>query len=370
MLIKKYLVNNMNEGMMKIKQELGANALIISQRYVREKGIKGLLGKKKIEITAANDTSTESNFTRREEDNALEAIKKAMQKNISVSKEGKISKNIEIINDGIIEDNKKITELCDEIKEMKMLIGKIAKIEDDVIVKKLKDEDVISEIIELVENKNFDEATQILKKIVKIDTSDVKGSVVLVGPTGVGKTTTIAKLAGKLSLVDGKKVGLITIDTYRIAAVEQLKTYAQIMGIDFEVVINPLQMENVVDKMKDYDVVLIDTTGRSSKNKMQISELRVLIEKAKADSVSLVLSATTKNNDLDLIIKSYRELSYDSVIVTKLDETISVGTVLNIAYKSDKPIRFLTTGQNVPNDIISCDANKIINEILGDTVLC
>lgn len=368
MVIKKYVVRSMNEAMNKIKHELGNNAVIISQRYVRQKGIKGLFTKKMIEVTAAKDNGNieSKNNIKKEENDALKAIKLAMSKEFIVEKTQTAIKE-----DKLEIKNQQKSEIYDEVLEMKKILNKLVDDKKDRdIIKNLKDEDVISEIIESLEDKTEIQIKDKLEEILVNSNTDLNGTVVLVGPTGVGKTTTIAKLAGKLSLLENKKVGLITIDTYRIGAVEQLKTYAQIMNITFEVVINLGEMENAIKGMGECDVILIDTTGRSSKNKMQISELRAFVEKAEPDNVSLVLSATTKNKDLDLIIDSYKSLNYNDIIITKIDETSVNGTVLNIAYKSKKPIRFLTTGQNVPNDIKNCSKTEIIKGILGDKVLC
>ena len=193
---------------------------------------------------------------------------------------------------------------------------------------------------------------------------------VLVGPTGVGKTTTIAKLAGRLALVEGKKVGLITVDTYRIGAVEQLKTYADIMNLPFKVVYNMNDMDDAIETMSECEVVLIDTTGRSSKNRMQIAELRTFVEKADTKNIQLVLSATTKNKDLKYIIEGYQILNYNSIIVTKLDETSTYGSILNILETAKIPLSFVSTGQNVPDDIKELSVDSIINLILGEDTIC
>ena len=377
MVIKKYLVFNMNEAMRQIRQELGPDAVIISERKVRQTGIKGFFGKKMIEVTATKDGNRKkkTNFKEpvkfkeeKSEDEVLKALKLAMAKNTIQEKELVVEKKVtEVTKNEMID-----TELHNEVKEMKAILNKIAKTEDEGLKKSLKDEDVLEEIIEnIFEGTSNDSiAKERISKIIKEENSSLEGVTVLVGPTGVGKTTTIAKLAGRLSLIENKKVGLITVDTYRIGAVEQLKTYAQIMNIPFEVVINLKEMEEAIEKMKDCDVVLIDTTGRSSKNIMQISELRAFVEKANPDNISLVVSATTKNKDLKLIIEAYKQLNYKDVIVTKLDETSSNGTILNIAHLSEKAIRYITTGQGVPHDIENCSSEKIINEIVGATIKC
>ncbi|WP_297517579.1 flagellar biosynthesis protein FlhF [uncultured Clostridium sp.] len=371
MVIKKYLVSNMNEAMRRIRQDLGVEAIIISERKVRQVGIKGLFGKKMIEVTAARDNKKKKEVSKfketKSEDAVLSVLKAAMSKNMIDTKSEEISK--------IYEPPKReevSSELHDEVREMKAILNKIAKNQDEGLKKSLRDEDVLDEIIEKVfDGTSSDEvAKERISKIIKEENSGFEGITVLVGPTGVGKTTTIAKLAGRLSLIENKKVGLITVDTYRIGAVEQLKTYAQIMNIPFEVVINIQEMEVAIKNMKDCDVILIDTTGRSSKNIMQISELRAFVEKANADNISLVVSATTKNKDLKLIIDAYKQLKYKDIIVTKIDETASNGTILNIAHLSEKAIRYITTGQGVPNDIENCSSKKIISEILGETSVC
>ena len=187
-------------------------------------------------------------------------------------------------------------DLMDEIRDLKKIVKDIGKNEksyedeNSSLVNFFKDLDLEEEFIEKIIKKvgdledNLEEREKIKRVIentIDIRSNSVGKVTVLVGPTGVGKTTTIAKLAGKLSLIDKKKVGLITIDTYRIGAVEQLKTYADIMNIPFKVVFSIKDMEKSIIDLDYCDVILVDTTGRSSKNMMQISELRAFIEKIK-----------------------------------------------------------------------------------------
>ena len=250
----------------------------------------------------------------------------------------------------------------------------------DSLKEKLKDLDIDEQFCDDILKSASDykdddlDKTEILRDIFERDilvtNKGLKGKVVLVGPTGVGKTTTIAKLAGRLALVEKKKVGLITIDTYRIGAIEQLKTYAEIMNIPFKVVITIKEMEDAIESMSDCDVVLIDTTGRSSKNTMQISELRAFVQKAEPDYVNMVISATTKNKDIKSILKGYSELEYGSVIITKLDETTVYGSIYNISRHANKPVSFITTGQNVPDDIKVSTKEELTRFILGEETLC
>lgn len=189
--------------------------------------------------------------------------------------------------------------------------------------------------------------------------------VVMVGPTGVGKTTTIAKLAANYHLIANKKVGLITIDTYRIAAVDQLKTYADIINVPLKVAYTVDELEAAIQSLQDMQLILIDTSGRSHLNLMQMSELQAALKKINAETY-LVLSATTKSRDLTAIITAFRALGIDSLIITKLDETQSYGILIQAANYANAPISFITNGQSVPDDIEIAAKSNFINLILGE----
>ena len=240
-----------------------------------------------------------------------------------------------------------------------------------LLLKNDVDSENIENIMNEIENNksegnDIEKLKIVLNNMIHVTKPELQGRIVLVGPTGVGKTTTIAKLAGRLALGEGKKVGLITVDTYRIGAVEQLKTYADIMNLPFKVAYNMNDMDIAIESMSECDVVLIDTTGRSSKNRMQIAELRTFVEKADTRNVHLVISSTTKNKDLKYIIEGYQILNYNSIIVTKLDETSTYGSILNILETAKTPLSFVTIGQNVPEDIKELSVDSIINLILGE----
>lgn len=391
MLIKKYTVNNMNEALTRIRYELGKDAVIISQRKIKKPGIKGIFSKRQLEVTAAVENSSidrnskvkstsihasNNSYSRKSTsadynmDKSINDLKNLMNKEI----ENKRNKQAAVEN-----NEQKKSEIESEVKEMKDMLKAVmkntTKDSKDELLEFLSDSDIDMQFYDEFNEKlkgDFDvsKLRDIMSKDIKESNDDLNGNVVLVGPTGVGKTTTIAKLAGNLSLVKKKKVGLITVDTYRIGAVEQLKTYAEIMNIPFEVVITIKEMEAAIKKMKDCDVVLIDTTGRSSKNKMQISELRAFVDKANATSINVVISATTKNKDIKTILEGYRILNYDKVIITKLDETSVYGSIYNISRIANKPIRYVTTGQNVPDDIKDFSKDEAIKLVFGEESVC
>ncbi|MBU3089300.1 flagellar biosynthesis protein FlhF [Clostridium gasigenes] len=383
MIIKKYTVKSMNEALTRIRYELGKDAIIISQRKIKSPGFKGYFSPKLIEVTAALENNKKAVKAEKEEEEeesfkeSLEGLKKLMDIEELNNKDTLSVKSKELEKSS--EEDSKLTE---EVREMKELLNKVIKNtskeeEKDLLVEFMKEIDINEKYFKEIKqncSEDFDIFKEDFKKLlnskIQINSEDLLGRVVLVGPTGVGKTTTIAKLAGRLALIEKKKVGLITIDTYRIGAVDQLKTYAEIMNLPFKVVNTIKEMESSVEALSYCDVILIDTTGRSSKNTMQISELRAYVQNAKPDHTALVLSGTTKNRDIDTILSGYEELKYDKIIITKLDETTVYGGIFNIINKANKPVSFITTGQNVPDDIKVPTKDRLIKLILGEETIC
>ena len=189
---------------------------------------------------------------------------------------------------------------------------------------------------------------------------------VLIGPTGVGKTTTIAKLAARFKLADRRKVGLITIDTYRIAAVDQLKTYAQILEVPLRTVLRPGDLAEAVAAMADLDVVLIDTAGRSPADSPRLGQMRAFLEAARADEVHLVVSATAGAACATRVLESFGALGANRWILSKLDEAGTFGMALNIAREVKVAMSFVTTGQEVPDDIAPADPRRVAELIVGE----
>ncbi|MFZ5352063.1 MAG: flagellar biosynthesis protein FlhF [Bacillota bacterium] len=245
---------------------------------------------------------------------------------------------------------------------------------DKVIINDIK-EDIIELLsIEKQQNENIVRSAiyDILNKYIKdpepFIPSKNKKVILFIGPTGVGKTTTLAKLAANMVINEKRKVGLITSDTYRIAAVEQLKTYSEIIGVPLSIIYTPAEITNTINGYKDKDIVLVDTAGRSHKDQYQLMELKSLLKYSIDNEVYLLISATTKFSDCIEIIKSYSFLDNYKLLFTKLDETSTLGVLLNVAYITKKPISYITTGQSVPDDIEVADKNKIINCLLGDNL--
>jgi flagellar biosynthesis protein FlhF len=189
--------------------------------------------------------------------------------------------------------------------------------------------------------------------------------VALVGPTGVGKTTTIAKLAANFRLRENRRVGLITVDTYRIAAVEQLRTYADIIDLPMKVVSTPREMREAVSDMRSLDLVLMDTAGRSPRDEVKIRELRAMLAEAAPQEVHLVLSAASSARSLVAAAEKFAPVGVTSLLVTKLDEATALGNLVTLARASRLPFSYLTDGQNVPDDIAVADARRMSQLILN-----
>ncbi|WP_013627751.1 flagellar biosynthesis protein FlhF [Rubinisphaera brasiliensis] len=175
--------------------------------------------------------------------------------------------------------------------------------------------------------------------------------VALVGPTGVGKTTTIAKLASNFRLRDNLRLGLITVDTYRIAAVEQLRTYAEIIDLPMKVVTTPDEMPQAVAELADMDLILIDTAGRSPQDELRIQELKTFLDRIPVDETHLVLSATTSQRNLRLTVETFNVIQPQAAVLTKLDEAPERGAIVTLSAQLGLPVSYFTTGQNVPQDI-------------------
>ena len=189
--------------------------------------------------------------------------------------------------------------------------------------------------------------------------------VALVGPTGVGKTTTIAKLAANFRLRDKRRVGLITVDTYRIAAVEQLRTYADIIDLPMQVVATASEMRQAVRGMADLDLILLDTAGRSPKDEVKLQELAGVLEQAQPDEVHLVLSCTANASVLARTAERFAAVGTTALVLTKLDESAGLGNLFPLLRDGGLPLSYLTNGQNVPDDIAPADSQQLAKAMVG-----
>ncbi|OOB80241.1 MAG: hypothetical protein BEN19_05950 [Epulopiscium sp. Nuni2H_MBin003] len=229
---------------------------------------------------------------------------------------------------------------------------------------------IIDEILENVQEDDFRGLSLALYEVLKRYMPRFKHRLpkvnFFIGSTGVGKTTTIAKLTAMKVLEENKKVVLLTADTYRIAAVAQLKTYAEILGVEIETIFEPADIPRYIEKWKDADHIFIDTAGRSHKNLEQLEELKELLGTVEDKQVFLVLNINTQYTDVQHIVTIYKQITDKfALIITKLDETDGIGNLINIASCTQTEVAFLTTGQNVPDDIEKFESLKYIKLLLG-----
>jgi len=288
----------------------------------------------------------------------------------------------------VADDQETIKSLQNELDEMKEMLVRMGKAgfneaHDISLQQALRECDIEEKIIqdivrrlsgtEIMEPKNSSKALRslerVLKKTVRVASgitlySNKPKIVALVGPTGVGKTTTLAKIAAKFVLEKGINTALITADTYRISAVEQLKTYSDILGLPLEIVYSPDALKQAIEKHADKQLILIDTAGRSQYNDFQMKELIGLLKDNKDIEKHLVLSSTTKNKDAEEILSRFMSCQPDRVIFTKTDETSSLGIIMNLLYKKNIALSYLTNGQSVPDDITPASYTKLAEMLL------
>lgn len=395
MKLKKYLGDTEEEALQVINTEFGNKALILSVKKVQPRGIISLFKKDKVEITVAYDDDTEAKNKENkmlEEVSFKEELKKENIKEPINLEANTINKEIEKQElDNLEKIIKSHEQTIDKLK-VKLQTKDVqasVKYKDPkievfykMLVKQNINPNVISYLLDdLTQLKDIDKVDInfivkiIFNKIINIlgepdvaNTSNLAENKVLtfIGPTGVGKTTTIAKLSSNFILNNNIKIGLITSDTYRIAAIEQLKTYAEILNMDIKVVYDSLELvDNMVFMSRRNNMLLVDTAGRSHKNKKAMDDLSDLLQYLDDSKKYLVLSLTTKHEDLLNIIESYEKITDFSLIFTKLDETNNLGTLLNISYDTKKRISYITNGQSVPDDIIVMNPLKIAKSILG-----
>ncbi|MGM0623046.1 MAG: flagellar biosynthesis protein FlhF [Campylobacterota bacterium] len=195
-----------------------------------------------------------------------------------------------------------------------------------------------------------------------------KKIMMFVGSTGVGKTTTIAKLAARYAYMMERKhkVGLITLDTYRIGAVEQLMHYAKTMRLGIEAVVDPPEFITALESLRNCDVILIDTVGSSQYDREKIEKIQAFLNTQSdfAIDINLVLSATTKYEDLKDIYQNFSSLGIDTMVFTKLDETNIFGNIFSLVYEKQKPVSYFSIGQEVPDDITDANADYLVSCLL------
>lgn len=422
MIIKKFTGKDEEQALAQAKKELGDGLVVLSVKKIRRKGLLGLFSKKNTELTAAVEDANEIKRNREEAQKkseadireALQAIKKVVnedeKKTGTAEKPVKKENQASIIAESSVKkaDTEKIEEKLDQLQDLlkSRLTDEGERSEEKPTEEKKPEKQEDSELDRFIEilrgtlidseidGKYVDQAVGELKKNLKPGTDvdhaleDIYQKLILrlggpallrtsdkgpralffVGPTGVGKTTTIAKIASRMMIDQKKKVALLTADTYRIAAVEQLRTYADILGAPFYVVYTDDEVREKAALLKDYDFILVDTAGHSVNNKEQRDAMNAImhsLDEVCDTKVYLVLSVTAKYKDLVKTADIYSKLAKYDLIFTKLDETDSIGCIYNLHMHTGADVAFVTDGQIVPDDIDVFDPQKTVKILLG-----
>jgi flagellar biosynthesis protein FlhF len=372
MKVKKYVAPTMPEAMNKIRKELGADAVILSSKEIQEGGFLGFFKKRKIEVIAALDKGPIS------------------------TKQSTSSKMVASNSNTHRQKGQMETDLINEMKSMRLILERQSQqqihnkfaLDYQVVYQHLIEQEVGEELAtDIVQNivKKHEASTvspdnstiqkdlkqEIENRLSNLSFSGISNTakvVHFVGPTGVGKTTTLAKVAAASMLKDKKKVAFITMDTYRIAAIDQLKTYAKILDTPVEVVYSVEDYQAAVAKLKNYDLILVDTAGRNYRDEQYVKELeKNMISRDNVENY-LVLSLTAKPKDINDIYYNFRHIPIRSLIFTKIDETRQYGSLLNIPLTHNMGISYLTNGQEVPDNILEPTKEVISNLIVGDLI--
>jgi flagellar biosynthesis protein FlhF len=429
MKIRKYQGKTETETMVQVKEELGMDALIVSVKQIKPRGLMKLFKKPYIEITAAIDDRNmvnekplpqinlraddviRNNFKVNESgpvqsgkgtNSELDEFKQFIERFSTKQKERQSSQSqtVERIKESMIdahnqESNERYTKLAIDNSVQQndnKLINKNLHIfeetiEDTPILKLIYEQLIDNEVDEpyanelmhglaeyvIESNPELDDVVSVVyRRIIKqLDDAQIipktgeRKTVFFIGPTGVGKTTTIAKIASLHTLNYNRQVALITSDTYRIAAVEQLRTYANILSIPIKVVYTKDELLEAVEAFGDKDLILVDTAGRSHQNEEHQMELCELLGSIQEKDVYLTISVATKYKDLQKIVKVYQDICDVKIIFTKLDETQCLGNILNIKMGTRSTLSYVTFGQNVPDDISEINPHEIAKNILG-----
>jgi flagellar biosynthesis protein FlhF len=380
MKVKRYRASTMPEAMKRIRNELGNNAIILNSRVIQTNGFLGFFKKSSIEVIAALDDKPVGQMAankRKDIEPPLPPIQTQVENHTNDKEE------------------QETEELRKEIFELKQLLSNVVERNDkeeaslptsiqylrQLLLKQEISENVVATIVndslkwwqEAGKDKSVADIQLWAKEYMKRKISHLPFSgisftrkfITVVGPTGVGKTTTLAKMAADCILKYKKKVAFITTDTYRIAAIDQLKTYANILNVPIEVCYNLKDFQQAITKFEDYDLVFIDTAGRNFRNPVYVADLKKLIDFNKEMELFLVLSLTSKQIDMEEICHQFNTVKVDKIIFTKADETSTYGAMFNIMYSLQKPVAYITNGQSVPDDIISATPEKVVELLIG-----
>ncbi|MHB1561123.1 MAG: flagellar biosynthesis protein FlhF [Isosphaeraceae bacterium] len=378
-----YRAKTIKDALSRVRRDLGGDAVILSTREVRRRRLFGLGGRSVVEVTAADRMPEEvavGGTARTPAPAAISSAPASAAPTISPALQARFGEQLSRLHTMVetLSRQGRIDHLVPDVPpELVPAYSELIEAEvPEVLIRRL-----IQRVAEGLEPDQFDHPEAIREALCQAvadcipvappipPVAGARRVVALVGPTGVGKTTTVAKLAANFKLAHGARVGLVTVDTYRIAAVEQLKTYAEIIDLPLSVVGDPSEMPRALDELGGVDLVFIDTAGRSPRDEVKIRELAEFLRRARPDEIHLVLSAVAGQRSLKAAVDRFAAVQVDRLILTKLDEADSLGGVLGLLVTSSRPVSYLTTGQAVPDDIEPADRMRLARLILNQEAL-
>ncbi|GGG80660.1 flagellar biosynthesis protein FlhF [Paenibacillus radicis (ex Gao et al. 2016)] len=408
MRVKRYVVNDLPEALPMIRSELGKDAVILNTKEVRIGGFMGMFRKKRMEVIAAIESNApppkpqSSSKQAADFEAVMTAINETVQQRSAVAAAtARPSSQPATAATAVLEPQQPPSqalsrindELLDEIRVIKqsLLQLSVRKLGQDMpaaleaLYERLTDQEVepelIKRLLDEVEQKLHEQQLPLEAQSVWTvaglilngwmapmsggQISEEARIVHFVGPTGVGKTTTIAKLAAEQTIKRGRQVGFITSDTYRIAAVDQLRTYANILNVPIEVVFSPMDLPKAFKALENRELIYMDTAGRNFRNELHVSEVNSLLQTNEISETILVLSLTGKTRDMLTVAENFSKYGVRKALFTKLDETSVFGAILNLAMNYQLTPTYVAKGQTVPDDIAPFNLEAYVNELLG-----
>jgi len=392
MKLKTFQASSMPLALAQVKRELGADAVILGTRAYRTSGLLGFGRRNVVEITATVDREILDRVVQRKLPGAAvsapigpapmdarvrktygQLVAEARQQAVSVSA-AELRQELNGLKDvvqGLVRETRsqKTPDVPPDLFDMY-----VALLSNEVAEELARD--LVRRICAELPESQWRSATRVRECLVRYVASRIEVAgptqlegptprvIAFIGPTGVGKTTTIAKLAAQFKLRQGHSVGLVTIDTYRIAAVDQLRTYADIIDVPLKVVLTPRELRRAVDEFGAMDFILIDTAGRGQRDALKMNELRQFLDVVRPGETHLVVSSATSPRTVEAVIDKFGEFKIDRIILTKLDEAVGFGIVLTVLERARQKLSYVTVGQDVPNDIEPGDPRKLAELIV------
>ncbi len=373
MKVKKFIAPTLKEASALMKKELGSEAFILSTRVINKRTDLGI--QKHFEITSGIEEEMDIISAEDNVGNAImgssfsDELMKLQQKVIGKEKASRNNGGNDIIaiapkvrkRETI--SSEKLKEYVDKLIHhevskpiIKSIVNQIKKSKEFINPSNVEDY-IITSLSSLIPTTSFEIKKRGKQKIVAV-----------VGPTGVGKTTCIAKLAAISKILNDLKIGIISIDTYRLGAIDQLRIFSEVSNIDMLVAYEAKEMPSLIKKFSDKDLIFIDTAGRGQKNTKELEKTKEFLDVVQIDKTYLAISATNSTRNLEEVVKKFELFDYSALILTKIDEGVVFGNILNVVVNSGKPLIYLTNGQVIPDDIIAADSDFIAKMVVtGET---